>query len=71
MFIRGVYFICKIFPDIGKIIIELSNFFSLMMVWLFTFICSGATEFCFGLLSRLLIVSQVFLMSLLYLLNSL
>ena len=28
MFIRGVYFICKIFPDIGKIIIELaSNFF--------------------------------------------
>ena len=28
MFIRGVYFICKIFLDIGKIIIELaSNFF--------------------------------------------
>ena len=28
MFIRGVYFICKIFPDIGNIIIELaSNFF--------------------------------------------
>ena len=28
MFIRGVYFICKIFPDIGKIIIEhASNFF--------------------------------------------
>ena len=28
MFTRGVYFICKIFPDIGKIIIELaSNFF--------------------------------------------
>ena len=28
MFVRGVYFICKIFPDIGKIIIELaSNFF--------------------------------------------
>ena len=28
MFIRGVYFICKIFPDIGKIIIELTrNFF--------------------------------------------
>ena len=28
MFIRGVYFICKIFPDIGKLIIELArNFF--------------------------------------------
>ena len=28
MLIRSVYFICKIFPDIGKIIIELtSNFF--------------------------------------------
>ena len=28
MFIRCVYFICKMFPDIGKIIIELaSNFF--------------------------------------------
>ena len=25
MFIRGVYFICKIFPDIGKIIIELAS----------------------------------------------
>ena len=48
MFIRGVYFICKIFPDIGKIIIELaSNFFSLEMVWLFTFILLGATEACF------------------------
>ena len=25
MFIRGVYFICKIFPDIGKISIELAS----------------------------------------------
>ena len=72
MFIRGVYFICKFFPDIGKVIIALaSNFFSLETVWLFTFILLGATESCFGLLSRLLIVSHVFLMSLLYLLNSL
>ena len=27
MFIRGVYFICKIFPDIGKMIIELARNF--------------------------------------------
>ena len=61
MFIRGVYFICKIFSDIGKIIIEIAKIsFSLEMVWLFTFILLGATESCFGLFSRLLIVPMSF-----------
>ena len=72
MFVRGVYFICKIFPDIGKIIIEhASNFFFVrdgLAVHLF---CQEPQSLFFGLLSRLLIVSHVFLMSLLYLLNSL
>ena len=73
MFIRGVYFICKIFPDIGKIIIEhASNFFFVRdgLAVHFYFVRSHRVFF-FGLLSRLLIVSHVFLMSLLYLLNSL
>ena len=34
MFIRGVYFICKIFPDIGKKIIELASNFCFVRVGL-------------------------------------
>ena len=72
MFIRGVYFICKIFPDICKIIIEhASNFFFVRDGLAVHFYFVRSHRVFFGLLSMLLIVSHVFLMSLLYLLNSL
>ena len=62
----------RFFPmSVKQLLNLLAISLSINMVWLFTFILLGAIESCFGLFSRLLILSHVFLMSLLYLLNSL
>ena len=63
MFIRGVNFICKCFSDIGKLIIEHARSFffgnDCLVVQFYLF----WSHVCLGLLSRHLVVSQVFLIS--------